>query len=592
MGNLLQYTDKSKTIDAKINTMLAQLEYEKNNGLIKTEVEYYYKLRNMLNEFYLTLNKPTFKYRPAISTPMSSEYNAMINESVNDMEYLIKDCENLKNLVSQSFSDADLSRTMLKNSINQLTQQINSLTSSISTNQLSNAVIFTELFSDSNNQGNLDDENACIVNTEDGILTLQSTVRQKVGISKASIDEEYSNGFPGNSHCADIYSQEIYFEGQQSLHNDLSYIIDSRKDTWFEFELFNITDDTRKACNSLGFDYNEGVSWVTDENQLVLKLTLDVQNNAKCSWISVNPYISDIKGVKPCVLKECQIITKENNILNIANNIDLEETHVFSFPPYEINKIVFTFIQDCRYLTKVGHFYYTSAETTSISYLQEYDDTDYYSRVDGTKPSVNYLNCKYNPKTQWIEYPTSNDEMLDVSFAKENLFTQAPSTIEKKSCVELIDAYRYMIGIRDINISSHVFKESGTYISTVYTTENEITSVTLETEEYIPGDTQEAIEYFISLDGGNNWYKIYPTHRAYNGIYKYYINNDSIENLLTTDRSSKHSKNLSIIGEAHNIQLKISMTRPKEDNEDLLYASPIVYSYKLKLTTGGATIEY
>lgn len=592
MGNLLQYTDKSKTIDAKINSMLSQLEYEKNNGLIKTETEYYYKLRNMLNDFYLTLDKPTFKFRPAITTPMSSEYNSMINESVNDMEYLIKDCENLKELVSQSFSDADLSRTMLRNSITQLTQEITSLSKSISTNQSTNSVIFTELFSDSKNQGNIDDDNACVINTEDGILTLKSTVRQRININKASIDEEFSNGFPGNSHCADIYDGEIYFAGQQDLHNDLNSIIDSRKDTWFEFELFNITDSTRKECNSLGFEYDEGVSWVTSDNQLKLKIVLDVQNNSKCSWISINPYISDIKGVRPCILQECLVITKENNIYKVANNIDLEETQVFAFPPYEVNKIIFTFVQDCKYLTKVGHFYYTSAETTSVSYLQEYDDSDYYSRVDGLKPSVTYLNCKYDPKTQWIKYPTTEDEMLDSSYAKDCLFKQSPSTIEKKSCSEIIDAYRYMIGIRDINISSHVFKESGTYVSNVYTTEKEITSICLETEEYIPGDSQEAIEYFISLDGGTNWYKIYPTHRAYNGIYKYYVNNDSIENLLTTDRVNKRSRNLSIIGEAHNIQLKISMKRPKNGDEDLLYASPIVYSYNLKVTTGGSTIEY
>ena len=34
------------------------------------------------------------------------------------------------------------------------------------------------------------------------------------------------------------------------------------------------------------------------------------------------------------------------------------------------------------------------------------------------------------------------------------------------------------------------------------------------------------------------------------------------------------------------------MDRPKGDDPNLKYTSPIVYGYKLKLTTGGETIEY
>ena len=100
MANLLQYTDKSKTIDAKLNIELAKIEYDYRNGNIRTETEYYYRIRNMLRDFYDTLTKPTFKYRPAVSTPISDEYNSMIQEAVNDMEYIVQDCENLDNLVT------------------------------------------------------------------------------------------------------------------------------------------------------------------------------------------------------------------------------------------------------------------------------------------------------------------------------------------------------------------------------------------------------------------------------------------------------------------------------------------------------------
>ena len=143
MGNLLQYTDKSETIDNKLNSLLAQIKYDYNNGNIRTETEYYYRIKNMLSEFYDSLTKPTFKYRPAISTPMSDEYNAMIQESYSDMEYIIKDCEALSNLVSQSFIDAELSRNMMSNEIAYLSKKISAIGASIASNQPIGTVVFT-----------------------------------------------------------------------------------------------------------------------------------------------------------------------------------------------------------------------------------------------------------------------------------------------------------------------------------------------------------------------------------------------------------------------------------------------------------------
>ena len=141
-------------------------------------------------------------------------------------------------------------------------------------------------------------------------------------------------------------------------------------------------------------------------------------------------------------------------------------------------------------------------------------------------------------------------------------------------------------------ISACTFKEYGEYVSNIFTTDESITSITIESTEYIPGDNEEILRYYISLNGGTTWHQIYPIHRAYNGIYKYYVNNDTIENLLANSKlSEKKSKNLSIVGECKSIQVKIEMDRPKEI-ENAEYTTPIVYDYKLKLTTGGETIEY
>lgn len=591
MGNLLQYTDKSTTIDNKLNSLLAQINYDYHNGNIRTETEYYYRIKNMLTDFYDSLTKPTFKYRPAVSTPMSDEYNAMITEAYSDMEYIIKDCEALSKLVSQSFIDAELSRTMMSNELAYISKKISAIGESIANNQPIGTVVFTELFSDLEMTGNINSNVSCHVNTVDGILTLKQNSQSKAFISKVEIDNEVSNGFPGNTHCVDTLNGELHFIGQNGLRLNPDALIDGNKDTWFEYELFSITDEVRKQCNSYGFEYDEGISWVNNKDILRLKLIVHLAADMTCSWVSINPYLSEIKGVKNCYLEKCEVITASNNVYEVAVNQIFDDTLIFPFPPQEVSRIEFTFVQPSKYLTKVGHFYYTSADTTNMSIFQEYDYSDMFARVDGQKPSVGLLGAKYDPSTKWIEYASSETELPSDTCIKSKLFTLPESTIARKSNQEMIDAYRYMIGIREISLSSCIFAESGEYVSKRFTTDEVITSITLETEEYIPGDNPDILRYYISLNGGLTWHQIYPIHRAYQGIYKYLVNNDSIENLISNKSTGKRSKNLSVVGDVKSVQLKIEMDRPTDiDNKE--YCTPIVYSYKLKLTTGGETIEY
>ena len=146
MGNLLQYTDKSKTIDNKLALILSEIQHDYENGKIRTETEYYYRIKTMITDFYNSLNKPSFEFRPAVFAPISDDYNAMITEAYGDMQYIINDCQSLSSNIKQSFTDAELNRTMMTNEINYLTQQVNNIIENITLNQSSGVVIFTELF--------------------------------------------------------------------------------------------------------------------------------------------------------------------------------------------------------------------------------------------------------------------------------------------------------------------------------------------------------------------------------------------------------------------------------------------------------------
>ena len=592
MGNLLQYTDKSKTIDNKLKSLLSYINYQYKNGEIRTETEYYYRIKTMLNTFYQSLTKPSFVYRPAISTPVSEDYNSMINESYNDMEYIIKDCEALEEYVSQSFIDAQLSRTMMNNQIAYLTHKVNNIKESLIANQSNGMVVFSDSFNDYNNTGNISSQKSCNINTFDGILTLGLTSSTDATVTKISIDDEFSNGFPGNTHCVDTLNSDIHFIGQDGLHIDPVAMVDGNKDTWFEFELFNITDETRRDCNSFGFDYEEGVSWVNNDAELLrLKVVIDLAEESICSWVSVLPYLSDVRGGTYCILEKCEVFSSSNYVYKVAENIPFDEILTYAFPPQPINRIELTFVQTTRYLTKVGHYYYTNINTNDLSIYQDYETSDSFTRVDGPKPPVSLLGLKYNPQTKWLTYRDESTSIPSDTYIKSNLFTLPESTIERKSNQEIIDAFRYMIGIREIRLPSCTFMDYSEYVSKVFETKQVITSVMLDVEEYIPGDDLSVLQYFVSLDNGSNWYPIVPMQRGYTGIYKYYINNDSIENLLTNGSDKFKAQNLSMLTDTKQIQLKIVMNKPKsvEYSEN---TTPIVYSYKLKVTTGGESIEY
>ena len=70
MGNLLQYTDKSYTIDNKLDTLLSDINYQYKNGEIRTETEYYYKIKSMLKTFYERnlLTKEQYEYEIEVLT--------------------------------------------------------------------------------------------------------------------------------------------------------------------------------------------------------------------------------------------------------------------------------------------------------------------------------------------------------------------------------------------------------------------------------------------------------------------------------------------------------------------------------------------
>lgn len=586
--DLLQYTDKSESIDERLKLILNEINNDYNSGIIKSETEYYYRIKTALTGFFRTLNKPMFQFREAGMIPNANDYNSMINEAVSDISYLIADCQMLGKKIMQSYASATLGKEMIQGEVSYLSKMIEQIRESISINKDVNRNVFTETFDTADNMGNISDENACTVNTTDGILSLKVISLLAASISNVKIDNEVSNGFPGNTHVVETLNGEMHYPGEDNLHYEIKDLLEAGSNTWYEFELIKISDQVRKECNSFGFEYDEGIKWITSDEALRLKLEITLSEQNPCSMLFLKPRMPEIKGIVPCIIEKIELISSSNSCFVLEENKPFDKSMVYPFSPVNTKKIVISFVQPAAYPVTIGHSYYTMVDTKSMSIFDNDAESETLTRVNGELPSINLLGVKYNPQTKWIEYPELKDELPDDLYIKQKLFKTSKSTIDKKAGQEILPAYRQMIGIERIKPAYCLYDEASEYISNEFYTAAPINSITLKTEEYIPGDDSEILEYFISIDNGLNWHKIYPDHRAYNGVYEYTINNVLLSNSLS-DIQKKRSSNITTISDVYSVKLKIKMKQA--DIENKANVSPIVYSYKLIVKTGGEDID-
>lgn len=585
MGNLLQYTDRSESIDKKLSILLSDIEHQYQNGEIKTETEYYYRVKNAVADFYKSLGNPTFRYRPAEYVPVSSHYNDMVSEAIEDIKYIINDCGMLTEVLDRIQDDSELWRKMLDNNITYLEQRVNEINERNSKNVPDGTVVFTENFQKDNGRYKHDPYILCI-DASSGILTLPYSSRNETLLDGITIDPDISNGLPGNTHCVDVRNSNLHYIGNDGLHNEISSMCNSSSDEWFEYEIFTISDAVREQTNNFGFCYSEGISWL-GKPPLILSITAKAKLQPwKSAWLVIEPYLPDIKGVKPFTAGECTIVSTDGQVHKITDSEDMDGTKIFMFEPCYVKEVRLTFFQDNGYPVNVGHWYYTKVNSKSMSIFQEYDTSDIYARVEGQMPSVTSLGVKYVPEKKWVNYDQS--DIQKDKYAKNDLFMLPASTTEKTAQKEIIEAERYMIGIKSISLRAYDFYSHGYYYSKIFTTEQPIDSVILDAYEYIPGEDTEALEYFLTFDSGVNWHKIYPVCRSYAGVYKYTINNDTIANMMAINQKEKRTKNIMLMEDAYSVQLKITMKR----DENTPNASPVVYRYKLHIETGGNNIEY
>jgi len=146
--------------------------------------------------------------------------------------------------------------------------------------------------------------------------------------------------------------------------------------------------------------------------------------------------------------------------------------------------------------------------------------------------------------------------------------------------LELMDGWKYIIGVNDISLYGTSYKQSADIVSNNYVLPFEIRSVSLNVSQVVPRSypAGEWIKHYISIDNGRSWNRIIPSNYPVSSSEYprvYLINaEDTATSVLT--------QLITTADPVHTVRYKCVLTRPAEYPHNLY--SPILYSYSLHVS--------
>lgn len=561
-------------------------------GDVKTEVELQMYVDEAITLYYKTLGNPLFQARKAEDgqLPFIEEYEENNKEIDEDLSILFAELNIITTYLVEYFNYAQAEQKRITGII----QGINGLVGDLqllSEENLPDTVYMKESFTnyDLVETNMTVEENRAQIGTREGIMTLKRTGSTNRSVN-GKIIQVQGNGTAGTKQLVrrlgldENDEVEYKFVSEQTPNNKTTSIIDGSPDSIFEYQMVNVPENFKEAGRRYDFEWAKG-----DKNNDVLrvKIVVELEDTEDINWLNINPYYPPNSTGK---LNVYSIRTSEdgfeykglytdgkyviNNSLNStpqsyrlddvftgSNDYDTSKfagQGVWSFPTRKAKYVEIVLDQDGSYTELIGL------------------DT-YYKRKKGT--------------TAWtrIRRQDVRENIVQGKTGEYNL----DSTTEVKKRIEATEGWRYVIGLRDINIMSYEFVEASEYISKLFTVADgySISEMILYANEKTPesyiekiATTNDWIRYYVSFDD-ITWTEVSPTHRqpvkdkefppkivAVNG------NQADIDTVFDLYRT-----NLTMNANPKQVRVKIIMNRPKGDAYKA--TTPIVEDYALKIVT-------
>lgn len=482
-----------------------------------------------IRRYYMNLGTPLMIKRHAEHDhlPWIEDYNDTLIEITEDVSILFDETKNMGDYLSEYFNYAQSEKERLLQRVRGISGLANDL-NLIANDSTSNSVYFRESFDDTKGfESNMVIGKAAQISTQEGVVTLarKNTVNRS---NKGKVKTLQGNGEPGTYHIV-RKSNVTTSDGTQTVANYMSdsipndkpeVILDGRPDTIFEYQMVNIDADIIKGTPK-GYDFDWANGAKTND-KLRLKLVIELEEADDINWISINPYHPAYSTGKVMVYSirtsedgfEYQSLYEDgdyvlNSELNITpqtyrqdavfdgNNSFVSSKFagqgVWTFPTRKAKYVEVVMDQNESYEELIGHTYYEKiTKTKDLS-----DSATKVIRIPESEAPKNAVDGVVGT------YPIDSE-------------TQIVKGIEYKEFEG--HSWRYVIGIRDINIMSYQFEAKSEFVSKRYETTEEIKEAMLYVNEKIPQSYLDVvstgndwIQYFVSIDDVN-WIQISPMH--------------------------------------------------------------------------------
>lgn len=578
MANPLQIKNRIAVIKSKMTAILRQIAKDYDAGLIRSDAELQHRIFQELNKFYQSIGKSTFEPIYAWGPPYSKDHNQMMTQIQDDLLTLYSEVIYMTKDLMGNFEQVELERQSFDSRLKKLEDTLKGIGLNLS--EPDRKLIFRDYFVDQDQYApDMVKGTPAQLSAEEGLLTL-ARVDDETYNDYASITIVEGNGFPGNTHVVRSVGSSLKYDGQEGLHISLSDILDGNADTWFEYEIIELTEQAEALTEGKGFEYSEAIDWITkgtDPLRLVVKIELDKAKTM--NWLSLSPFVPSDKGSTPPVIEKIVISDDKGTIHTAGEQETFNSQKGYLFPRQKCKTITMYLRQDTGYETTVGHVFYKQINKESMNIVSsEIKDG---IRVHGPAVSIQNLGITYDTGLQQIVYPIQKfgDTIVGEEEKKQNLFNIPVVSQNLHAGLEQVPARRYVIGLRDASLASYSFEMESEYVSKPFYSTTPLKEIELEIDTDIPAifpQDQEWLEYYISVDSGRNWNPIHPrnTYRSA-AITKYIINSSTPKEVRTEEIGYIES-----LTEVHQVQLKILLKRP-EGITDASYYTPIVYGYEL-----------
>lgn len=582
MANDLQIKRRLDVVKNRMNEILRHLASQAEQGAIKTPAELQQKVYHELQAFYDSIGKSTFKPIEAWGAPYSSDHNLMTKQILDDLYTLYAEVGNMTTDIAASYEQVELERQSFTKRIDEIESLVKNVSMKIQEDM--DLIIYRDDFS------TIDHYNKEAVR---GIPAYLSSSERLLTLNRVQGEEfsEYAtatiikgDGLPGNTHVIRSIGDGLKFDGEEEMHINMAHILDNNSDTWFEYETFEIPAHTEALTEGKDFRYNEAVDWVKkDIREMRCVIRIEFPKARNMNWISFVPYIPSDRGALPATIEKVVVSDEKGDMKGLGFEDTFNSSRAYIFPKQHCKTITLYLRQDTAYPVTVGHAYFKEFNQENISI---FDKEQLHSgiRVYGVNPSVENLGVSYDSGTTEIVYPIYkfDDTIENESTKKLNLFT-APevSAIGEKvlSGIEQVPAFRYVVGIRDVQLASHQFSKVSQYVSTVYESPRPIQEVSLNAIMEVPtifGDG-DWVRFFLSVDNGTNWHEIHLKDVYKQGVKTKYLFNSK----TPKEGRLEEVGYIETVGDVLAIQIKIELTRPL-DIEDSNFYTPVVYEYELQ----------